>query len=63
MDSKEVELPADWFTLTVTAVGSHFKGYLNDKMITHGHADEMAAGYVGMSVSGNSMLSVKKAVH
>jgi len=60
LDSKEVELPSDWFTLTVTAAGSHFKGYLNDKMITHGHADEMAAGYVGMSASGNRMLSVKK---
>ncbi len=60
LDSKEVELPSDWFTLTVTAAGSHFKGYLNDKMITHGHADEMGAGYVGMSASGNSMLSVKK---
>ncbi|MCF6361251.1 MAG: hypothetical protein L3J29_10885 [Cyclobacteriaceae bacterium] len=60
LDSKEFELPTDWFTLTVTAAGSHFKGYINDKMITHGHADEMAAGYVGLSASGNSMLSVKK---
>ncbi len=60
LDSKEVEVPTDWFTLTVTAAGTHFKGYLNDKMITHGHADEMATGYVGMSASGNSMLSVKK---
>jgi len=60
LDSKEVELPTDWFTLTVTAAGTHFKGYINDKMITHGHADEMAAGYVGMSASGKSMLSVKK---
>lgn len=60
LDSKEVEVPTDWFTLTVTASGTHFKGYLNDKMITHGHADEMMAGYVGMSASGNNMLSVKK---
>ncbi|MCF6353276.1 MAG: hypothetical protein L3J06_09725 [Cyclobacteriaceae bacterium] len=60
LDSKEIELPTDWFTLTVTAAGTHFKGYINDKMITHGHADEMAAGYVGMSASGKSMLSVKK---
>ena len=60
LDSKEVEVPSDWFTLTVTAAGSHFKGYLNDKMITHGHADEMEAGFVGLSASGNRMLSVKK---
>ncbi len=60
LDSKEVEVPTNWFTLTVTAAGSHFKGYINDKMITHGHADEMAAGYVGLSASGNSVLSVKK---
>ncbi len=60
LDSKEIELPNDWFTLTVTAAGSHFKGYINDKMITHGHADEMPSGYVGLIASGKNKLSVKK---
>ena len=60
LDSKEVTLPNDWFTLTVTAAGSHFKGYLNGEMITHGHADEMSPGMLGIVVSGNGAVSVKK---
>ncbi len=60
LDSKEVEVPTDWFKLSVTAAGSHFKGYLNDKMITHGHANEMPAGMVGIIAMGDGSLSVKQ---
>ena len=60
LDSKEIEVPQDWFTLTVTAAGTHYKGYINDKMITHGHADEMESGYVGIVASGSNSISVKK---
>lgn len=59
-DSKEVEVPADWFTLTVTAAGTHYKGYINDKMITHGHGDVMEAGLLGIVVGGSGVTSVKK---
>ncbi len=60
LDSKEIDVPDDWFDLSVTAAGSHFKGYLNGKMITHGHADEMAPGLLGIVVSGNGKVLVKK---
>ncbi len=60
LDTKEVSVPNDWFTLTVTAAGTHFKGYLNGEMITHGHADEMSPGMLGIVVSGNGAVSVKK---
>lgn len=59
-DSKEVDVPKDWFTLTVTAAGTHYKGYLNDKMITHGHGDIMEPGLLGIVASGNGSISVKK---
>ncbi len=59
-DSKEIETPEDWFTLTVTAAGTHYKGYLNDKMITHGHGDIMEPGLVGIVASGNGTVAVKK---
>jgi len=59
-DSKKIEIPNDWFTLTVTAAGSHYKGYLNDKMITHGHGDVMKPGLLGIVASGNGTVSVKK---
>lgn len=60
LDTKDIEVPTDWFTLTATAAGEHLKGYLNDKMITHGHAEEMNPGMLGIIVSGNGAVSVKK---
>jgi hypothetical protein len=59
-DSKAVDVPQEWFTLTVTAAGTHYKGYLNDKMITHGHGDMMEPGLLGIVVSGDGAVSVKK---
>jgi len=59
-DSKGIDVPQDWFTLTVTAAGTHYKGYINDKMITHGHGDVMEAGLLGIVVRGNGVTSVKK---
>jgi len=59
-DSKDIDVPSDWFTLTVTAAGTHYKGYLNEKMITHGHGDMMKPGLLGIVASGNSTISVKK---
>jgi hypothetical protein len=59
-DTKEVEVPQDWFTLTVTAAGTHYKGYINDEMITHGHGDMMKPGLLGIVASGDGTISVKK---
>ena len=58
-DSKEVDIPKGWFILSVTAAGTHYKGYINEKMITHGHQYVMLPGLVGIVTSGNGTISVK----
>jgi hypothetical protein len=51
--------PGDWMTIRVSAAGSHFKGYLGDKNITHGHGDELEAGYIGIMTEGSGKVAIK----
>lgn len=48
-----------WFTLRVVGEGRHFRGYLNDKLITHGHSNELPPGPVGFSIQGSGILLVE----
>jgi len=48
-----------WINLRVSAAGSHFKGYVGSKTITHGHGDKMQDGYVGIMVNGTGQLLIK----
>ena len=48
-----------WVQLRVSAAGSHFKGYIGDQNITHGHGDELEPGYVGMMIDGTGSLMIK----
>lgn len=50
---------SDWVNLRVSAAGSHFKGYIGSKTITHGHGDKMKDGYVGIMVEGTGVLQIK----
>ena len=49
----------DWLTLKVSAAGTHFKGYIGDKTITHGHGDQMEDGFVGIMVEGIGKIQIK----
>jgi len=60
LDSKSYELAAaDWNSLRFSAAGEHFKGYLNDEMITHGHDEEMEPGFVGIMLNGTGIVLIK----
>lgn len=48
-----------WFILRAVGEGRHFRGYVNDKLITHGHADELPPGPVGFSIQGSGILLVE----
>ena len=50
---------SEWINLRVSAAGSHFKGYIGSKTITHGHGDKMPDGYVGIMVEGTGVLQIK----
>lgn len=41
-----------WITVRATGDGDHFRGYVNDEMIAHGHAEPLPPGRVGMGVDG-----------
>lgn len=60
LDSKGYQLDtSQWNTLRFSAAGEHFKGYLNDEMITHGHDEEMEPGFVGIMLDGTGTLMLK----
>jgi len=60
LDSKSYQLAAAvWNTLRFSAAGEHFKGYLNDEMITHGHDEEMEPGFAGIMVNGTGTVLIK----
>jgi len=48
-----------WLEIRVVSGGSHFRGYVNNKMIVHGHGSEPNPGSVGMKFSGTGSISIK----
>lgn len=49
-----------WIELKVVSDGSHFRGYVNNKLIVHGHDSEPEAGSVGMKIFGSGSVSLKR---
>ncbi len=48
-----------WIEIKVVSDGTHFRGYVNNKMIVHGHGDEPEPGSVGIKLSGTGSFSIK----
>ena len=61
LDKKDNTMPNDWSTIRLSAAGEHYKGYLNDKLINHGHAEAMKAGRVGILMEGKGKIMLKMA--
>jgi len=49
----------DWITVRASAAGEHYKGYIGNKMVTHGHGDETEEGYVGIMTEGTGKIHIK----
>ncbi|MEQ8879767.1 MAG: hypothetical protein RLQ12_09060 [Cyclobacteriaceae bacterium] len=49
----------EWINLRVSAAGTHFKGYMGNKTVTHGHGDKMQDGYVGIMLEGIGNVLIK----
>jgi len=58
-DDSSFSSDGDWLNLRASAAGSHFKGYNGNKMVTHGHGDEMEKGYVGIMLEGTGTVQIK----
>lgn len=48
-----------WIELKVVSEGTRFRGYLNNKMIMHGHGSEPGYRSVGMKFAGSGSISIK----
>ncbi|MEQ8681158.1 MAG: hypothetical protein RID25_15460 [Cyclobacteriaceae bacterium] len=58
-DESEFESDEDWINLRVSAAGTHYKGYIGNKTVTHGHGDKMKNGYVGIMLDGIGEILIK----
>ncbi|MEQ8906186.1 hypothetical protein [Ekhidna sp.] len=58
-DESEFESDEDWINLRVSAAGTHYKGYIGNKTVTHGHGDKMKNGYVGIMLDGTGKILIK----
>lgn len=43
-------------TLTASAAGRHLKGFVDDRLVVHGHAEELPPGAVGLLTEGRGMI-------
>ncbi len=58
MDSKNVQTDG-WLTIKSIGSGRHFKGYLNDKLVVHGHAPSFDSGKIGLILNGKGALGLR----
>jgi len=49
-----------WLTIKAVGDGSHFRGYVNDKLYVHGHGEELSPGLVGLRLEGNGTVLMKQ---
>jgi len=61
MDTKPIHLRG-WNTLKVVGTKGHFRGFLNDKLIVHGHGRDLPPGQVGVFLKGTGEVFLKKIV-
>jgi len=45
-----------WVSLRVVGDGRHFRGYINEELVTHGHDDALPRGPVGIAIAGSGKL-------
>ena len=56
--SEETVKTKGWFSLRTVGDGSHYRGYIDEKMIIHGHTDELPPGPVGFFVHGSGTIFI-----
>jgi uncharacterized membrane protein len=57
-DEKPLETQG-WVTIRAISDGTHFRGYADGKMVTHGHGAEPAAGPVGLYLEGTGEVQLR----
>ena len=57
MDQKQFTLD-NWVKISVVGDGTHFRGYIDDKLLIHGHGSELQPGPVGILIEGKGDILV-----
>jgi len=47
-----------WTTLKAVSSSGHYRGYVNDKLIGHGHGSDLPAGTTGIAFSGSGSIQI-----
>lgn len=56
--SQETVQIRGWFSLRTIGDKSHYRGYIDEKIIIHGHTDELSPGPVGFFIQGRGSLLI-----
>lgn len=57
-EQKPVTTPSGWVKLRFVSAGEHFRGYLNGKLIVHGHGEAAPSGKVGIVLEGTGKIRI-----
>lgn len=49
-----------WINLRVVGDGRHFRGYLDDQLLLHGHEKNLPPGTSGLRIDGSGIIYLKK---
>jgi len=52
--------PQGWITLKAVSSSGHYRGYVNDKLIVHGHGSDLPNGTTGIAFSGNGSIQISR---
>ena len=55
-DQKEFESNDGWISVRVFGGGGHSRGYINEELLTHGHADDLPPGRFGLRIEGTGRI-------
>ncbi len=58
--SEKAVMHSCWINLRVVGDGRHFRGYLDDELLLHGHKKDLRPGTSGLRIDGSGVLYLKK---
>ncbi|NOX88325.1 MAG: hypothetical protein GXO77_04805 [Calditrichaeota bacterium] len=58
-DTGAIQAPG-WLTLKAVGTKKHFRGYINEKLIAHGHGMDLPPGKTGFAFTGSGKVIVKR---
>ncbi|MCB0262790.1 MAG: DUF2231 domain-containing protein [Calditrichia bacterium] len=58
IEDRDVVTIVGWIRIRSVGQGGHFRGYVNEKLLTHGHAKDLPPGPVGLLIDGSGVILI-----